>query len=506
MKSVFRPMILLAASAPWLIAPASNAAEFAQLAVHLPPGANAVVVVNAEKMFASPLAQREGWQQKFADAFEATPFILPPSALRAVIGARINRQSLQPEWQAAAMEVSVDPDLAEVAKNRGGELKQLASGPAVLLPGKIWVAKFAAHVFGMLTPANEDMASRWLAQSAAPLSDNLTPYLRESLSYADTAGTEVILALDLKGALREENVRAAVAGSTVLKNIPPDQATRILASVQGVKFGVRVADTMTGRLQIDFAESPAAFGPVAKPLILAIVGRVGAMLDEFPTWTAEVEGNHLALTGDLTNDGMQRVFSLLELDSAVVQSPAPYNAPPTPKEAMAKATLRYFKAVSKYVESSQRLSRADSVGQAIMWLENFARRVQNLPTKNVDPEVIEYGKYVAQTFQSVTNMAYGVEQKLEQLDSQDQSGATYRMGLLPTANTVNYGGYRTREYVPYGFAQIDPQAAQAALQQAQRTEDEIYQANQQAADTLKKLATDHETVRKNLTERYGLKF
>jgi hypothetical protein len=506
MQRLRRALTLVAALALWAFNPVGYAAEFAQLAAHLPPGANAIVVVNAEKMFASPLAQREGWQQKFADAFEATPFILPPSAQRAVIGARINRQSLQPEWQAAAMELSVDPELTEVAKNRGGELKQLTSGSAVLLPGKIWVAKFASHVFGLLTPANEDMASRWLAQSAAPLPDNLAPYLRESLSYADTAGTEVILALDLKGALREENVRNAVAASAVLKSIPPDQATSILSSVQGVKFGVRVADAMTGRLQIDFAENAAPLGPVAKPLILAMVGRAGAMLDEFPAWTAEVEGNHLALTGDLTNDGMQRIFSLLELDAAVVHAPTPYDPPPTPKEAMAKATRRYFKAVSKYVESSQRLSRADSVGQAIMWLENFARRVQNLPTKNVDPDVIEYGKYVAQTFQSVTDLAYGVEQKLDELAVQEQNVTNYNIGLLPTANTVNYGGYRMREYVPYGYAQIDPQAAKAAQQQRQRTEDEIYQANQQAADTLTKLAADHETVRKNLNDRYGPKF
>jgi hypothetical protein len=141
-----------------------------------------------------------------------------------------------------------------------------------------------------------------------------------------------------------------------------------------------------------------------------------------------------------------------------------------------------------------------------MWLENFARRIQNLPAKNVDPEVIEYGKYVAQTFQSVTDLAYGVEQKLENLAAQEEAVTNYGIGLLPTANTVNYGGYRMREYAPYGYAQIDAEAAQAANQLRQRTEDEVYQANQQAVDTLTRLAADHETVRKNLTERYGDKF
>ena len=42
-----------------------------------------------------------------------------------------------------------------------------------------------------------------------------------------------------------------------------------------------------------------------------------------------------------------------------------------------------------------------------MWIENYARKVEQLPTRNVDPDLLEYGKYVAQTFRAIVDEASG---------------------------------------------------------------------------------------------------
>ena len=42
----------------------------------------------------------------------------------------------------------------------------------------------------------------------------------------------------------------------------------------------------------------------------------------------------------------------------------------------------------------------------------------------------------------------------------------YRIGYLPTARTVNYGGDFQRMYAPYGYADVDPQATQANIQKS----------------------------------------
>ncbi len=485
---------------------AANAAEFTDLMRRLPAGANAVVVINAAKVFASPLAQREGWQQKYASAFEAAPLILPPTATQCVMGARLDLESLRPDWQAAVMELAVDPTPADIAQRRGGTVDSLAAVDAIWLPGKACVLKFAPHTFGLLAPATRQQAGAWAAAAKSPDAAQLSPYLMQAVGYADAVGTEVILALDLRDAFRLEHIRAAVAKSDVLKGVSPDQATAILASVQGVKLGVLVGDRLTGQLQLDFAEDPAPLAKVAKPLILKLVGKAGAMLDEFAEWEPVVDAHSLALKGELTTDGMRRLFSILAIDAGAIdrsepeEGPTPAAKQPSPE---AKASLRYFKALSKYVDDAQRIGRANSFQQAVFWIENYARKVETLPARNVDPELAQYGDYVAKTFRAVVDQAYGVAQKVENAENSNPEVKSYRMGLLPTGRTVNYGGYFTREYAPYGYADIDPSAGEHARQQ---TEDEVYRAIETARTTLTQLAADQETVRKNLTERYGLKF
>lgn len=512
-----RLYLVVASSCTW--GAAVNAAEFTDLMRRLPEDANAVVVVNAAKVFGSPLAKREGWQQKYADAFEATPLILPPTATQCVMGAKFDLDSMLPEWQAAVMELAIDPTPADVAKRRGGTVDSLAGVDAVWLPNKACVLKFAPRLFGLLVPATRQEVGQWAAESKTPDKTPMSPYLMQAVGYADTVGTEVILAIDLRDAFRLEDIRAAVAKSDVLKGLPPEQATAIFASLQGVKLGVLVTDKLTGRLQFDFAEDPAPLAKVAKPLMLNLVGKAGAMLDEFNEWEPVVEGRSLALKGELTNDGMRRLFSVLAIDAGAVdrnEAEDSTAAPPSTPDgkpaaeppanqpsAEARASLRYFKALSKYVDDAQRIGRANSFDQAEFWIENYARKVENLPRRNVDPELIQYGDYVAQSFRHIVNQANGVAQQVEALDNSNPDVTSYHIGLLPTARTVNYGGYFTRQYAPYGYADIDPAAGE---QKRQQTQEEVYQAVNDAKMTISQLAADQETVRAKLTERYGLKF
>jgi hypothetical protein len=272
---------------------------------------------------------------------------------------------------------------------------------------------------------------------------------------------------------------------------------------------VKVTDKINGRLQLDFAQDVAPLASVAKSLALKAVGKAGAMLKEFEGWNAEATGTSIALSGELTADGMRRIFSLLALDPSTIETAEPASpgegtvTPSTEpgQDAMAKASLRYFRGVGKYVEDLQRLEKAQSLDQAILWIENYARKIEGLSTRNVDPELIEYGKYTAQTFRQIVDQSSGVLDKYE--EAAEPVVTNYHIGWLPTARTVNYGGNFQRMYAPYANANVDVAATQKRMQQ---TEDDLYQAVESARQTLKQLGADHETVRKKLSEKYGLKF
>jgi hypothetical protein len=497
---------------------AAAEAEFAQLSRYLPADANAVVVVNAQELYNTPLGKRSNWRQHAADAFESNPILLPPSANQCVLAANIDVETLKPAWEAAAMSLSIDPSVGDIATRRGGATDTVGAFGAVWLGDRTCVVKFAPRVFGLLTPTSRQAATRWAASAASTESPTLSPYLAKAISYADSVGTQVILAVDLAGAINEARIRAGVAGSPILKGLPEDQAAAALASIQGVKLGVIVDEKLQGELRFDFGEDVALFAPVAKPLAIGILSRAGAMLDEFNDWEAAASGKTLSIKGELTPTGMQRLFSLLALDAGALErkdaatptASVPPAAspgdpqPPAADDAMAKASQRYFRAVGKYVEDAQQLSRAKSLPQAVMWIENYARRVEAIPSRNVDPDLVKYGAYVAQTFRWAVDQAYGAEDKVNEQAAAEQGNVTYRLGYVPTGRTVNYGGNFQRMYAPYGFAEYhpDPQAAH----KRQQTADDVYKTVEEARKALADLASDHEAVRKQLSERYGVKF
>src|SRR5688572_30071009 len=74
------------------------AAEFARLSKYLPADANAVIVVNAAAMYDSPIGQRENWRQRFAEASQATPLLVPPTAETCVLAAKLDFATMRPDW------------------------------------------------------------------------------------------------------------------------------------------------------------------------------------------------------------------------------------------------------------------------------------------------------------------------------------------------------------------------------------------------------------------------
>lgn len=493
----------------------AQAQTFVQLSRRLPANANAAIVVNAASLYDSPLGKKEDWRAKFADSAESSPLMLPPGTERAVLAAELDIASLRPQWEAAVMTLSVDPTVQQVAARHHGLVDDIGSVPAVWLPPDICIVKFAPKIFGLLTEANRQEATRWIAAATDKTEAPLSAYLEQSVSYADTAGTQMILAVDLAGALRTDAIRSQVAASKLLDPLDQAATAKLFAGLQGVKFGVVVNDKLNGKLQFDFADDASSLAPVAKQLVLAIVGGAGAMLPEFNDWKAQAQGKSLSLEGELTASGLRRVFSLLSIDASVVGNddatlaaktpPAPpaTKAPPLTEEQLAaKASLHYFKAVDKYIEDSKNLNRADSIQQAALWLENFARRIDNLPKRNVDPDLVKFGAYTSQTFRYVVDQAYGIEDKLATMQQPEQP-VTYQEAYVPTFNTVNYGGYFMRQYAPYYSATYDNNAYNQALQKDSAAVDKM---RQEAQSTLAELQKNTETVRKNLTEKYKVNF
>src|SRR5262245_9729572 len=76
-------------------------AQFDDLLAKIPMSANAVVLLDAERLFASPIGVREGWKNKYEQSFAAGLVTMSPDTQRLVLAAQLDYEFMKPQWEAA---------------------------------------------------------------------------------------------------------------------------------------------------------------------------------------------------------------------------------------------------------------------------------------------------------------------------------------------------------------------------------------------------------------------
>jgi hypothetical protein len=480
-------------------------ADFDHLIRLIPPGANVVVAVDVASVFASPLAQSEQWRSRYADAFETTPLLIPPHATRFLLGADMEIATMHPRWEIAAIEMDVDRSVQEVAERTGGTIDNLAGLGAVSSPRFGYIVRFAPRTYGVTTRGGRQAAARWVKESLDDDSERLSPYLREAISFVERNGTEIILAMDLQDALRINEIQDAVQRSDLIADADKQAVVEVLSGLRGITLGIRIDNKRYGRLKVDFARDASALGRYAKPMILRALKRTGAMLDEFEQWEPVTRQNQISIAGDITEEGIRRLLSLLTLDTGIESPIARQTQSPLDQTAIiARRTKRYFDAVNRYIDSLEKPHRNKTIETVTLWLNNYARKIDRLPTYNVDPEMVQYGNSVADHMRQAITVIQGIDERTQERLSRVSPGTKIKTGALPTGNVVNYGGYyRVREYVPYFVAEADV----SALQERQRIgEDELQQSADEAYRILDEMRYMRSNVSIKMEEKYKIDF
>lgn len=73
-----------------------------------------------------------------------------------------------------------------------------------------------------------------------------------------------------------------------------------------------------------------------------------------------------------------------------------------------------------------RKGEARTIGQIGQWCGNYAKRIDHLPILNVDPQMRQYGQYVAQQLRnaSMAIKSYGINQRVAEVHA-DHNAAPY---------------------------------------------------------------------------------
>jgi len=495
-------------------------AQFRDLADRLPNTANAMVVIDVQKILQSPKAVREGWKEKVEQAFESGVGRIPPRAQRYILAAQIDFEFMKSTWEAAVAELREPVSMEDVSQKYLGKPDKIGNVPALVLPHDVYLLGFGPKLVGAMSPANRQQVVRWVRQMTDPTAKPLSPYLKKGAGYTDDVGTEIIMVLDLDGVFPPERVATYLANRKELDKFQVDRAklAELLGSIQGVRVGVRIGDQPRGRLTVDFGQDASATAPYAKTLILETLANAGMKIDDFDAWEPDVRGKMVSLQGSLSAAGLRQLMSIIE--------------PPLPPESAAarrqlakgeievespgqlaankgQSTLRYFKSVETLLKDLKGSMRnMKTIGQHAVWFDKYARKIETLPMLNVDPELLDFGQFVTKTLR---NGALDVRNLC--IDAGVAKGQV-QQGMV---NPYYYGGYgydRGGAYggngwygpgvtaVNYLDAELQQQAAQRRAIRTQ-TRGDSYASMYAMRDQIVQTASG---IRRKMTEKYQIEF
>jgi hypothetical protein len=463
--------------------------QWSELAAKAPSASNALVLMDVEKVLASPIAQREGWQGRFDKAFAAGLIATPPGTRRLLIAAQVDYETWQPTSELSLLDLSRDVSMASIARQTKGTPDTVANLSALVLPQDVYIVELGRRRLAALAPANRQAVARWLRESLHRSEPALSPYLTAAVQAA--AKIDIVQALDMTDAVPPDVIRAALNLSNVVGKAKPkvdiEKVSPLLASLKGVLFEVVFKDEPHARFLIDFDQDAAPLSAIGKPLLLEVLNENGARIADFDDWTPKVEGNRFSLTGTLSPEGLRRVLSLIDAPIAAVASPGDEKDEPAAKTSPAAyASHAYFKSVTSMLDDLGKEAKTSvTLGQNAAWIDGWARKIERLPMLNVDPDMLDYGGYVAAQLRATSRAIKGIG-----INTGARTAQTYGGGY--SGRYGSYGGYSG-----YRGANSQRLAVQAEERAAGATS---------ALGTFSQIEGATTDIRRKMTERYKIEF
>jgi hypothetical protein len=429
----------LIASALMGVGPA--AAQFEELAAKVPITANAIVLLDGQKLLASPLAVKEGWKAKYEEAFASGLVTIAPDTRRMIIGTQLDYEHMNPLWQVVVADFDRDRTVVEMARRTRGDIDKVNDLDAIVLSDNSIAVQFAPTQLGVMAPANRQSVARWVRDAEASKTPALSDYLKGTLTASKTS--QVVIAFDLEDAVPQSVIRSKLAACETLagKNVDLEKAAFALGGLRGMVLEVAITETSNGRLMVHFSRDASVLAPFAKPMLLEVLGNMGAMIDDIAEWKVTTEPQRFTFAGPLSESGRRRVLSLIDHPTAALIASGDQGSrnqdPGQSKEAY--ATQQYFKSLMKITDDLREKGKdAKTFGQHAMWLDNWARRIDRLPILDVDPEMLQYGNYLTARMRDAASSLKGIGIKSAARSAQVYN--TYSTSVY-AGGGYGYGGY-----------------------------------------------------------------
>jgi hypothetical protein len=406
-----------------------SAAEFPALLKRVPGDTNVLVLVDADRLFASPMAQEKGLKKRLSEDAAQRPLLLPPNAHKLIRALSVDTTTQETTFEITLLEAPKGMSLSIIAQKQQGYVEKIANTETAWLPQGAYGVKLGTDLFGFLFPANRQQLSRWLREKSGQVST----YLLDAAKDMKPRGPQLILAIDLEDAVDSADLTSKLQQFTSLGNASLDMKaiTAVVESVRGARLSVTFEREAVGKLVVDFERDAAPLKPVARELILEVLANRGLSFDEAEEWQATVDKKQLTFGGKIGESGLMRLSSLIELPSSLIDDQEAETDAANPA---LYATQAHYKSVQALLDDLFG-KKKQSFGQYAQWAEQYAKKIDRLPLVNVDKEMQEYSARVSELLRDGAVAFKGVGIR-----------SAGRQSQVWTSSGVSYGYYGYRNY------------------------------------------------------------
>jgi len=475
-----------------------RADEASDLTKFLPNDINALAIVRVEQIMQTPRAQQEEWA-KAADQKFLSGGSTIPSWVRTLAVGFLTRPSVRKElWAAGVASVPPAVTIDSVALRERVPVEQLNGMPAVHSHRNTFVMGLAPGVLGIWRPAIRQEAARWALALEAKVTGPLSDYLVQ----AAQAPGHIVMAIDLENMLDPANASAhlsmvpEIAKSEQLQS----RLQSVVMSVRGAVLSINIQEKTTAELRVEFGQDLSGLGTHLQKFFLTSLHDLGAAIEDFDRGAYQTDGKALVLTTDLTDESLRRLMSLITSapsSSAMNPQQAGTDSGTSPEMQMnAAASSKYFSQVDRFLEDLSKANRkATDYSRTALWHENFASKIDELPTMGVDPAVVEYGSDVASKLRALGRSLRG-----QQLQVNLQQGTlTYDYDYNPGwASMSVWGG------VGYGSPSYKVTSNLQEVRQRQAAA--IAEGSRQREDVWSMITENRLKVLRQMQQKYGADF
>ncbi len=473
-------------------------AQVDELAAKLPSNANVVVGIDVKSLSNAPLAIKEGWMNDLEEAFVKRAVFLPPEANTVLIASEIRaEENFRQLWEAAVMSISEPISMRSYARAEGGYLDEIEGTEVVWSPSNAYLVRMEEQTLGVYYPAARQIVGRWLEATVTSSADQLTPFLKNALKDVGTQ-QQFVIAIDLKNMATPHRLEAGLQNVEALKKagLTVPAAMKLIGSLQGAVVEVSVGEKATASTRLQFGESVNLTDEAARDLLLEALNNLGLTLPDLANHEFSVDGYALMAEGELSNEGLRRLFSVVEIPTTKFsQVNVAQEEQESSEDKIASASQAYFQSVLTLLDDlrTDRNKTSTQGGMDAVWMDRYARKIDRLPILNVDDELLDWGTKTAETLRIMSsarkNAGLSAGAQKSTLRTSAYSGNYYDYNY--SYNNSGYGGSSADE-TSKNKAQIDRQI------QSQATSKRV-----EGWQLIDDATAD---IRRTMTQRYNVEF